>query len=248
MTIREPEATDDVTVRDADAAPSSRREWFAGRVDELLPRLMGTALRLTKNRAEAEDLVAESLAKGWESLDSLVDPEALEAWLCRILTNTFVSRKRTGPADHAFESYEEACSDSEAGFSIFERLHQPFLLWQSNPEQDFLERLLREDLADAIDALPDVFRPAVVLVDVQGLSYKEAAEALGVPVGTVRSRLARGRSLLQEALWTLAVDAGYRKPRKPTDAGDEADGRRSPDEHHPARARPKRSTTEESDT
>lgn len=193
----------------------NRREWFANRVDELLPRLLATARRLSGNRAAAEDLVAEALAKGWERLDTLKDPEALPAWLCRILTNTFLSRQRTGPSDHAFESYEEACSDSEAGFSIFERLHQPFLLWQSDPEQEFLDRLLREDLAEAIDGLPDLFRPTVVLVDVQGFSYEEAAEALEVPIGTIRSRLARGRSLLQEALWTQAVDAGYRPRKEP---------------------------------
>ena len=201
--------------QDSGARASNRREWFAGRVDELLPRLLATARRLTRDRARAEDLVADALARGWERLETLDDPEALQAWLCRILTNTFLSQKRTGPSDHAFESYEQACAESESGFSIFERLHQPFLLWQSNPEQDFLDRLLREDLAEAIDGLPDVFRPTVVLVDVQGFSYEEAADVLEVPIGTVRSRLARGRSLLQEALWTQAVDAGYR-PRADT--------------------------------
>ena len=195
---------------EADIPASSPREWYADQVDELLPRLLATARRLSRNRARAEDLVADALATGWERLDTLDDPEALPAWLCRILTNTFLSQQRTGPSDHAFQSYEESCADSEAGFSIFERLHQPFLLWQSDPEQDFLDRLLREDLVDAIDSLPDVFRPTVVLVDVQGFSYDEAADALDVPIGTIRSRLARGRSILQEALWTQAVDAGYR--------------------------------------
>ncbi len=118
------------------------------------------------------------------------------------------------------QAYEEGCRDSEAGFSIFERLHQPFLLWQHNPEQEFLDRLLRDDLARAIDDLPDVFRPTVVLVDVQGFSYEEAAEVLDVPIGTIRSRLARGRSLLQEALWTQAVDAGYRGPRVPASSNE----------------------------
>lgn len=193
--------------------PSERHEWFAEQVDRLLPRLMGTALRLTRDRTEAEDLVAEALAKGWESLDSLNDREAFGAWLCRILTNSFLSQKRRDPSPEEIESYEEACVDSEASFSIFERLHQPFLLWQNNPEQKFLDRLLREDLVEAIDGLPDVFRPAVVLVDVQGFSYEEAADALDVPIGTIRSRLARGRSLLQEELWKQAVDAGYRDPR-----------------------------------
>ena len=180
---------------------------------------MGAALRLTRSRDEAEDLVADALAKGWERLDSLDDPVALGGWLCRILTNAFISQRRGAPSEHEIEAYEE-CADSETTFSIFERLHQPFLLWQSNPERDFLHRLLREDLERAIDGLPNVFRLAVVLVDLQGLSYQEAAESLEVPVGTVRSRLARGRSLLQKTLWTQAVDAGYRKEGLPATGSD----------------------------
>jgi RNA polymerase sigma-70 factor (ECF subfamily) len=95
-------------------------------------------------------------------------------------------------------------------FSLFERLHQPFLLWWGTPEQDFLDRLLREDLIRAIEALPERFRIVVVLADVQGLSYLEIAGSLEVPIGTVRSRLARGRALLQKALWDHACDAGLR--------------------------------------
>ena len=79
--------------------------------------------------------------------------------------------------------------------------------------QDFLDRLLREDLIQAIEALPEPFRVAVVLADIQGCSYMEIAEALAVPVGTVRSRLARGRALLQKALWLHACDSGLRSPQ-----------------------------------
>jgi RNA polymerase sigma-70 factor (ECF subfamily) len=152
--------------------------------------------------------------KAWANLDSLNDRDALSPWLCRILTNTFFSRQRSNDATAAAEAYEER-SDPGESFSLFERLHQPFLLWQSNPERDFLNRLLREDLTTAIDALPDAFRVVVVLVDVQGFAYREVAETLDIPVGTVRSRLARGRSLLQEALWTQAVDAGFRGQGNP---------------------------------
>lgn len=189
---------------------SSRREWFAGEIEALLPRLMGTALRLTRDRTDAEDLVADAVATGWSKLDSLDDPTALRPWLCRILTNAFISQQRRPAAKAEVERYTEAVPHGDESFSLFERLHQPFLLWQANPEQAFLNRLLREDLEAAIDALPDPFRVAIVLVDVQGLSYQEASESLGVPVGTVRSRLARGRSRLQEALWRQAADAGYR--------------------------------------
>jgi RNA polymerase sigma-70 factor (ECF subfamily) len=95
-------------------------------------------------------------------------------------------------------------------FSLFERLHQPFLLWWSSPEQTFLDRLLREDLIRAIEALPEPFRIVVVLADVQGLSYGDIARSLEVPIGTVRSRLGRGRARLQKALWDHACDAGLR--------------------------------------
>jgi RNA polymerase sigma-70 factor, ECF subfamily len=87
-------------------------------------------------------------------------------------------------------------------------LHQPFLLWWSDPEQAFLDRLLREDLARAIDALPESFRMVVVLAELRGCSYRTIAELLDIPIGTVRSRLARGRALLQKQLWTQAQDAG----------------------------------------
>lgn len=194
----------------ADRETSRTEAWFEKEIQRLLPRLMATAVRLTRNRADAEDLVADAVVKALESLESLEDRDALGAWMCRIVTNTFISRKRSARANRETEVYREHPDDA-GRFSLFDRLHQPFLLWQSNPEQEFLNRLLREDLEKAIDGLPDVYRVAVVLVDVQGLSYRETAETLDVPVGTVRSRLARGRSLLQEALWSQAVDAGLKE-------------------------------------
>lgn len=183
--------------------------WFEEEIQRLLPRLMATAVRLTRDRVDAEDLVADAVVKALENLEDLEDRDALGAWMCRIVTNTFISQQRSASARRETEIYQEHPDDA-GQFSLFERLHQPFLLWQNDPEREFLNRLLREDLKEAIDALPDVFRVAVVLVDVQGLSYRETADTLDVPVGTVRSRLARGRSLLQEALWEQAVDAGYK--------------------------------------
>ena len=102
-------------------------------------------------------------------------------------------------------------------FSLFEHLHQPILLWWGNPEQDFLNGLLRDDLVRAIDGLPDPYRTVVVLVDVREMPYREVAIALDVPIGTVRSRLARGRSMLQKALWENAREAGLRYSSQPPD-------------------------------
>lgn len=183
--------------------------WLEEEIRRLLPRLMATAVRLTRDHVDAEDLVAEAVVKALENLETLEDRDALDAWMCRIVTNTFISEQRSASARRETEIYEEHPDDT-GRFSLFERLHQPFLLWQNNPEREFLNGLLREDLEEAIDGLPDVFRVAVVLVDVHGLSYRETADVLEVPVGTVRSRLARGRSLLQEALWKQAVDAGFK--------------------------------------
>jgi RNA polymerase sigma-70 factor (ECF subfamily) len=188
-----------------------RRRWFAAQVERLTDRLYGTALRLTRKPEDAEDLVAETVIKAWTRLDELRDAQAFQAWIQRILNNTFVSewRRRRASPEIAVEA---PCDDgAEEPFSLFEKLHQPFLLWWSDPEESLITGLLREDLDRALDALPEVYRVAVVLVDVQGYSYPEAAEVLGVPVGTVRSRLNRARSQLQRALWRHAQEAGLVK-------------------------------------
>lgn len=189
----------------ATESPTTDQGWFAGRVEALLPELYGAAVRLCRDRTEAEDLVADAVARAWEALPSLKERDAFRAWIFRILNNRFVShcrsaRVRDGEADPS--------APDDAPFSIFERLHHPVLLWWGNPETEFLNGLLREDLERALDALPDAFRAVVVLVDVQGLSYREVADLLEVPVGTIRSRLSRGRSLMQAALWEHAIEAG----------------------------------------
>lgn len=182
------------------------RQFFEAEVERLMNRLYGTAIRLTRNRADAEDLVAEALSKAWANLERLEDRQSFEKWIFRILVNSFISdrrRRREKPAADMPEAGEEGETAS-----LFDRLHQPFLLWWGNPEQKLLDKLLREDIEQAVDALPEAFRVAVVLVEIQGLSYAGAAEALGVPVGTVRSRLARGRALLQGNLWRQARQYG----------------------------------------
>lgn len=182
------------------------RQFFEAEVERLMDKLYGTAVRLTRNGADAEDLVAEALSKAWANLARLQDRQSFEKWLFRILVNTFISgrrRRREEPVGDMFEA-----GDEDETASLFDKLHQPFLLWWGNPEQQLLDKLLREDIERAVDALPETFRIAVVLVEMQGMSYAEAAETLGVPVGTVRSRLARGRALLQGNLWRQARQYG----------------------------------------
>lgn len=185
------------------------RQFFAAEIDRLADRLFGTALRLTRNRDDAEDLVAETVARAWAKCSELEDPRCFDAWIQRILANTFVSawRRRRSSPEIAIGP-DGGHGEEGTPFSLFEKLHQPFLLWWSSPEESVIARLMREDIERALDGLPDAFRIAVVLVDVQGHSYPEAAELLGVPVGTVRSRLARARALLQRSLWEHARDAG----------------------------------------
>ncbi|MGN2391120.1 RNA polymerase sigma factor [Pelomicrobium sp. G1] len=191
---------------------AGRRRFFEKEIRRLTDRLYGVALRLTRNPADAEDLVAETVAKAWSHLDELRDPLGFGKWIMRILTNTFISTWRHRRCQREVAWEDEAAGDEgepdEDRFSLFEKLHQPFLLWWGTPEHALLNKLLREDLEKAIDSLPDEFRLVVVLVDLEGYAYAEAAELLHVPVGTVRSRLSRARGLLQRALWKQAVDTG----------------------------------------
>jgi RNA polymerase sigma-70 factor (ECF subfamily) len=192
---------------------------FEEEIVALLPDLYGAALRLAKNSADAEDLVAEAVAKAWLNRETLRNPASFRGWVFRILTNDYLSRYRARAAAGVVESLDQEDSAQEEPFSLFEQLHQPILLWWGNPEQEFLDRLLREDLEHAVDTLPESFRLVVVLADIQGLRYKEIAESLQLPVGTVRSRLARGRGLLQQALTTHAADAGLKPTRTRTPEG-----------------------------
>jgi len=161
------------------------RKGFEEQVLALLGSLNGVARRLTANPADAEDLVAETVARAWRALDSLKSEAAFRAWIFSILHNTFVSELRRASARVQFVPVAcEEPDEEEVQFSIFEQMHQPFLLWFSNPEQAFLDKLLREDLDRAL------------------------AEALGIPVGTVRSRLARARGALQKILWQQAREYG----------------------------------------
>lgn len=202
---------DQPTVMDT---PDRDRAWFEQNILAVLPDLLSTALRLTRNSADAEDLVADTTAKAWLNLGGLRERDRFRGWVFRIMTNLHLSQRRAVAA----RPPEESLDENPAGFSLFERLHQPLLLWWSTPEQEFLDKLAREDLIRAIDALPDAFRLVVTLVDVQDFSYQEVATVLDVPVGTVRSRLARGRALLQKALWDHAAEFGLAHPqsmRKP---------------------------------
>lgn len=189
------------------ASPQERKDQFERQVAHLMDRLYGTALRLARNPDDAEDVVAETISNAWKKLDQLDDCAHMEGWLFRILHRTFIShwRRRQCRQDKEVELEPESGDDH---FSLFEKLHQPFLLWWGAPEKAFINTLLQEDIRKAIDNLPDAYRVAIVLVEVEGYSYEEASRLLGLPLGTIRSRISRARCRLQKALWQQAHDAG----------------------------------------
>jgi RNA polymerase sigma-70 factor (ECF subfamily) len=198
------------------------RKSFEMQVLALLGPLQGVARRLTGNETDAEDLVAEAVARAWRAIDSLESEAAFRSWLFRILNNTFISEIRRADARPQTASIElEEAADDEPEFSLFEQMHQPFLLWFGNPEQDFLDRLLREDLDRALATLPEHYRTVVILADLEEFNYAEIAQTLDIPVGTVRSRLARARSALQKLLWQQARDYGIRSAGPSVQARDE---------------------------
>ena len=171
--------------------------------------LYAVALRLTRNSADAEDLVADSVTKAWSVIDTLKDQDRFRPWIFRIMHNSFISDYRKKSVRPLETSYDELADseDKEQIANLLMRQPNEFLNWWANPEHEFTNNLLGEDLMVAIESLPETFRAAVLLINVEGLSYDETAEILNVSPGTVRSRMNRGRTLLQKALWQHAKDA-----------------------------------------
>jgi RNA polymerase sigma-70 factor, ECF subfamily len=193
------------------SSTSPGTEWFEKEVLHLLPDLMDGARSLASTEADAEDLVSQAVTRAWAHLPDLQDRARFRGWMFCILRNAFLSRRRkrtSRPDEIPFPGEGE----DEPSFLLFEHLHEPSLLWSDNPERRVQDDLLREDLEAALASLPDVYRCVVRLVDVRGFRYSEVAGALEIPVGTVRSRLARGRALLRRHLWHHAVDRGLREP------------------------------------
>jgi RNA polymerase sigma-70 factor (ECF subfamily) len=165
------------------------------------------AISLTRNNDNAEELVSDTILNACEGFRGLRDHSKVKQWLLRILSNKFISNTRRR------KNYIKISLDEhhDNNFSLFEKLSVPFLLWHHNPEQEVIRKILDEDISCAISDLPEQFRIIVILCDVEGMEYKEIAETLDIPIGTVRSRLARGRNILQKQLWHHAREAGIVK-------------------------------------
>jgi RNA polymerase sigma-70 factor (ECF subfamily) len=184
-----------------------------------LDPLYSAALRLTKNERDAEDLVQDTCMRAYRFFDKFERGTNIKAWLFKILTNTFINRYRRRVKERSVVEGVER-----------EAVHERFISrdatdFAANPERYFFDRLLSDDVLRAIDQLPIDFRLVVILADLQEFSYKEIAEILECPVGTVMSRLFRGRKLLQKTLRDYAlgqgVISGENKPSAaPTDLAD----------------------------
>lgn len=183
---------------------------FCERVESNLNALYGVAIRLTRDPTDAEDLVSDAVAKAWKSIESLEDWTRFRAWLFQIMRNHFNSSYRKEAAGPDFVPLEVGAHGEDSGdlASMLHAQSDAFLQWWADPEKEVADQMLGEQIRAAIDDLPEAFRVTILLVNVDGLRYDEAAEALGVPAGTVRSRMKRGRTLLQRALWEQACEVG----------------------------------------
>jgi RNA polymerase sigma-70 factor, ECF subfamily len=175
-----------------------------------LDALYRTALRMTRSEADAEDLVQETFIRAFRFRDQFTLGTNMKAWLFRILTNTFINtyrRKAAQPEVTDLEGVDE--------FSLYRRMADDRAASSSpDPESELLKGVVDTEVTDALEELPEKFRTAVLL-DVEGFSYKEIAEMLGIPIGTVMSRLHRGRKFLQKRLYDLARERGIAAVRTP---------------------------------
>ncbi len=169
----------------------------------LLDSLYASALRMTRNPADAEDLVQETMLRAYRSFDRFEEGTNLKAWLFRIMTNAYINTYRKKQREP-----KKVSTDEVEDFDLYQELKNHDDQFSQTPERIVLDSLVDTDIIDAIDDLPEQFRMAVVLSDVEGFSYAEMAEIMDVPLGTVMSRLHRGRKALQKRLWDLARDRG----------------------------------------
>jgi RNA polymerase sigma-70 factor (ECF subfamily) len=216
-----PGALDRVPVMGATAAVSPAqaaedRRRFTALVEEHLDRLFGAALRLTRHRAQAEDLLQETFLRAWRSFHTFQPGTNARAWLYRILVNAYIDGYRKTSREPEVVDQEDVDE-----FYLYSRVQESEEFRRSgNPEETFLATLMDADVKAALDSLPDPFREVVVLADVEGFSYREIAEMLGIPIGTVMSRLHRARRRLQVALWEYARRARYARAQAPPAGGE----------------------------
>jgi len=201
------------------AVPVSGKSARATQVDPFavemlghLDTLYGVASRMTRSTAEAEDLVQDTIVKAMRARDQFEPGTNLKAWLLRIQTNTFINRYRRGGMERELFDGPDAdpLADGWIGASSMRAIR--------DPETQALAPIVEAEISNALDEIPEDFRLAVILSDVEELSYKEIADVMGCPIGTVMSRLHRGRKLLQTKLRDHAIAMGILKDDGPVSA------------------------------
>ena len=182
----------------------SAQEQFTADAMQYAPQLFSTALRMTRNRSDAEDLVQETYVKGWRSFRTFQEGTNLRAWLFRIMTNTYINKynaaKRKG-TEVELDDVEELFLYKRLGSIDQSKL-------SSSAEDQMLNLFTDDEVKNALESLPEDFRIPVLLSDVDGFSYKEITEMLEIPMGTVMSRLHRGRKIMQKMLYEYARERG----------------------------------------
>lgn len=180
------------------------REDFTHDAMQHAPQLFSTAMRMTRNRSDAEDLVQETFIKAWRSFTTYQQGTNLRAWLFRIMTNTYINKynaQQRKPAETELDDVEELFLYKRLGAVDQSQLSQ-------SAEDQMLSLFTDDEVKKALEELPDQFRIPVLMSDVEGFSYKEIAEILEIPLGTVMSRLHRGRKSMQKMLYEYAKERG----------------------------------------
>lgn len=175
-----------------------KRDEFEREARAIFPSVFSTALRMARDREEAEDLTQEALVRAYEAFDRF-DGRNFKAWMLRILTNLYINRYRRKERGPEFASLE---ADTTAEYIPAQ---------DGDPSSELFDGLMSEQVEEALASLPEEYRIAILLCDVEGMSYEEIANATEVPIGTVRSRIARGRAALREKLADFAKQEGYIK-------------------------------------
>jgi len=191
---------------------------FAEQAMPLMDSLYGAAMRMTRNPADAEDLVQETYLKAYRGFGGFTQGTNLKAWLYRILTNTYINTYRAKK-----RRPDESDLDEVEDLYLYRRLGGlEAAAAGRSAEDELLDWFTDDEVKQALEDLPEQFRMAVLLADVEGFSYKEIAEILDVPIGTVMSRLHRGRKGLQKRLYNFASERGL-LPNEPAEVGASTD-------------------------
>ena len=172
------------------------RDAFERQAEKVFPSVFGTALRLTRSREEAEDLAQEAIVRAYEAFDRF-DGSNFKAWMLRIVTNLYINKYRSRQRGPQLNSLDE------------EAAVEPVAAVGEIPDRILFDNAVGAEVEEALGKVPADFRMAVILSDIEGMSYQEIADATGVPIGTVRSRLARGRAMLRRFLQDFAMKEGF---------------------------------------